>query len=208
MTKNTNRLVGAGVLSAIAASLCCITPVLAIISGASGVASSFSWMEPARPYLIGITILVLGFAWYQKLKPRTDEEIQCACEDETQSAVNAGKPNFWQSGKFLGIVTIFSVIMLAFPHYEHIFYTTDDQKEVVIVNASEIQKVAFEVKGMTCNSCTAHVENDVNKLPGILKVKANYEEATTEVQFDQSKVDVAQIQQAINNTGYKVLGSQ
>ena len=76
MNKKNNRLVGAGVLSAVAASLCCITPVLALISGASGVASTFSWMEPARPYLIGITVLVLGFAWYQKLKPRTAKEIQ------------------------------------------------------------------------------------------------------------------------------------
>lgn len=56
MNKKNNRLVGAGVLSAVAASLCCITPVLALISGASGVASTFSWMEPARPYLIGITV--------------------------------------------------------------------------------------------------------------------------------------------------------
>src|SRR5690606_32055212 len=82
MNKKNNRLVGAGVLSAVAASLCCITPVLALISGASGVASTFSWMEPARPYLIGITVLVLGFAWYQKLKPRTAEEIQCDCEED------------------------------------------------------------------------------------------------------------------------------
>ena len=82
MNKKNNRLVGAGVLSAVAASLCCITPVLALISGASGVASTFSWMEPARPYLIGITVLVLGFAWYQKLKPLTAEEIQCDCEED------------------------------------------------------------------------------------------------------------------------------
>ena len=52
MNKKNNKLVGAGVLSAVAASLCCITPVLALISGASGVASTFSWMEPARPYLV------------------------------------------------------------------------------------------------------------------------------------------------------------
>lgn len=61
---------GAGLISAIAASLCCITPVLALVAGSSGIAAGFSWLEPARPYLIGITILVLGFAWYQKLKYR------------------------------------------------------------------------------------------------------------------------------------------
>jgi len=40
------------------------------IAGTSGLASTFSWLEPFRPYFIGLTILVLGFAWYQKLKPK------------------------------------------------------------------------------------------------------------------------------------------
>src|SRR3990172_10982156 len=93
-------LIGAGILSAIAASLCCITPVLALIAGSSGIAATFSWLEPARPYLIGITVLVLGFAWYQKLKPKK-AEVDCDCEGDK-------KPSFMQSNKFLGIVTVFA----------------------------------------------------------------------------------------------------
>lgn len=207
------RLVGAGVLSAVAASLCCITPVLALISGASGVASTFSWMEPARPYLIGITVLVLGFAWYQKLIPiaigtRTAEEIQCDCEEDDLPAGKAGKKPFMQTKTFLGIVTVFAALMLTFPNYAHIFYPSNDKKEVLIVNASDIQTVTFDVKGMTCNSCASHVENDVNKLPGIVKVNASYEEATAKVEFDQTKVSLAQIEEAINGTGYKVEGKK
>ncbi len=200
-TEKAGSLVGAGVLTAIAASLCCITPVLALVSGASGIASAFSWMEPARPYLIGITVLVLGFAWYQKFKPRTAEEIACACEEDEN-------PSFWQTKKFLGMVTVFAALMLAFPNYAHIFYPSNDQKEVIIVNASDIQMVTFDVKGMTCNGCASHVENDVNKLPGIVKVDAVYEEATAKVEFDQTKVSLAQIEEAINNTGYKVIGKK
>lgn len=113
-TKSNKALLGTGVLTAIAASLCCITPVLAVVAGSSGIASSFSWMEPARPYLIGFTVLVLGFAWYQKLKPRTAEEIECDCEENE-------KPSFWQSRKFLGIVTVFAALMLTFPYYSSIF---------------------------------------------------------------------------------------
>ncbi len=200
-TEETDRLVGAGVFSAVAASLCCITPVLALISGTSGVATTFSWMEPARPYLIGITVLVLGFAWYQQLKPRTAEEIQCDCDED-------GKKPFMQTKTFLGIVTVFAALMLAFPNYAHIFYPSHDKKEVVIVNASDIQAVTFEVNGMTCNGCASHVENDVNKLPGIVKVDAIYEEATAIVEFDQTKVNLTQIEEAINGTGYKVVAKK
>ena len=67
--KSGNKLIGVGILTAMAASLCCITPVLALIAGASGLGSTFSWLEPYRTYFIGLTILVLVFAWFQKLKP-------------------------------------------------------------------------------------------------------------------------------------------
>ena len=118
------------------------------------------------------------------------------------------KKPFMQTKTFLGIVTVFAALMLAFPKYAHIFYPSNDNKEVVIVNASDIQTVAFDVKGMTCNGCASHVENDVNKLPGIVKVDAIYEEATAKVEFDQTKVSLAQIEEAINGTGYKVVGKK
>src|SRR5215218_6538080 len=98
-SKSKGMLLSAGIFSAVAASLCCITPVLALIAGTSGIASSFSWIEPARPYLMGISIAVLGFAWYQKL--RTQPVDDCGCE------VNE-KPKFIQLKTFLGIVTIFA----------------------------------------------------------------------------------------------------
>lgn len=200
MTKKSNRLAGAGVLSAIAASLCCITPVLALISGASGAASAFSWLEPLRPYLIGVTVLVLGFAWYQKLKPRTAEEIQCACEDDE-------KPSFWQSKKFLGIVTGFAILMLSFPYYGHIFYGNTD-KQVVVVSSDNVQEIEFNVSGMTCSSCEEHVKHAVNELPGIVSVSANSNEGIAIVKFDKTKTDKEAITNAIDATGYKVTGEK
>lgn len=200
-TGKSGKVAGAGLLVAISASLCCITPILALISGASGVASSFSFMEPFRPYLIGITILVLAFAWYQNLKPRTAEQIRCDCDE------NEKKP-FIQTKTFLGIVTVFAALMLAFPNYAHIFYPSNESKEIVIVNASDIQRVKFVIEGMTCNGCATHVESEVNKLPGIVSVDAIYEDATAEVAFDQSKVSLTQIEEAINGTGYKVVAQK
>jgi hypothetical protein len=40
--KSENKIVGLGLLTAISASLCCITPVLALLAGTSGLASTFS----------------------------------------------------------------------------------------------------------------------------------------------------------------------
>ena len=192
--KSENKLIGAGLLTAITASLCCITPVLALIAGTSGIASTFSWIEPFRPYLIGLTILVLGFAWYQKLKPR--KEMDCECETDE-------KPKFIQSKKFLGIVTVFAIVMLAFPYYSGIFYP-NTEKQIIVVDKSDIKTTEFTISGMTCASCEEHVNHEVNKLIGIVSSKTSYENGNAIIEFDRTKSNEAEIEKAINSTGYKV----
>ena len=192
--KTDKKLIGAGLLTAIAASLCCITPVLALIAGTSGLASTFSWLEPFRPYFIGLTILVLGFAWYQKLKPK--KQIDCNCESEE-------KPKFIQSKMFLGIVTAFAIVMLAFPYYAHIFYPKTE-KQVIVVDKSNVQTVEFTISGMTCASCEEQVNDEVYKLSGIIKATASFDNENAIVEFDNSKTNIAEIEKAINGTGYSV----
>lgn len=189
------KLIGTTIITAIAASLCCITPVLAIIAGTSGIASTFSWIEPFRPYLIALTILILAIAWYQKLKPKK-QEIDCECEDD--------KPKFINSKKFLLFVTLFAGLMLAFPYYTHIFYPNTN-KEVLYVSESNVNKVEYNIKGMTCTGCEVHIESEVNKLDGIIEVKSNHEKGNTIVKYDKTKVSLKEIEVAIGQTGYKII---
>jgi len=198
--QSSTKWAGASILAAFAASLCCITPVLALLAGTSGVASTFSWMEPFRPYLIGLTVAVLGFAWYQKVKPQKANEIDCDCEED-------GKPPFMQTKGFLGIVTVFAAVMLAFPMYSQIFYP-DNSKEVVVVNQSDIETASFEIKGMTCTGCEEHVKHAVNELDGIIGVTSSYNEGEASVKFDASKTTLESIIKAIDATGYHVTKSQ
>ncbi|CAA0152543.1 MULTISPECIES: mercuric transport protein MerTP [Tenacibaculum] len=189
-----NKLAITSILTAITASLCCITPVLALIAGTSGVASTFSWIEPFRPYLIGLTILVLLFAWYHKLTP--EKEIDCECETDK-------KPKFIQSKTFLGIVTIFAIVMLTFPYYSSIFYP-NSEKQIIVVDKSNIKTTEYKISGMTCASCEAHVNHEVNKLNGIINSKTSYENGNAIIEFDKTKTNEAEIEKAINSTGYKV----
>lgn len=193
MNKN-DGLLGAGLFAAFAASLCCITPVLALLAGTSGFASTFSWIEPFRPYLIGVTILMLGFAWYQKFNPK--KEIDCNCEPDE-------KPRFIQTKKFLGIVTVFAGLMLAFPLYSQIFYP-ETEKQVFTVDESNIQTVEFAIDGMTCAGCEEHVNHEVNKLTGIVKSSTSYEKGNAIIEFDNSKTNIIEIEKAIKRTGYSV----
>ena len=191
----SNSLLGLGLLTAITASLCCITPVLALLAGTSGFAATFSWMEPLRPYLIGVTFIVLGFAWYQQLKPKKD--IDCDCETDK-------KTSFFHSKIFLGIITIFSIIMLAFPYYTDIFYP-ENKAKIEWNNLKSINNLTLQVKGMTCESCNLHVEHTLAQLPGYLNAKADYKTGTVKVKFDASKSSEKEVKDAVNSTGYKII---
>jgi len=192
--QNNYKIILTGIFTAFAASLCCITPIIALIAGTSGIASTFSWLEPFRPYFIGLTILFLGFAWYQKLKPK--KQIDCNCDTEE-------KQKFIQSKIFLGIITAFTLIMLAFPYYSNIFYPKTE-KQILIVDKSNIQKVEFTISGMTCASCEEHVNHEVNTLSGIISSNTSYENGKTVVEFDKSKTNIIEIEKIINSTGYSV----
>ena len=192
--KTDIKLIGAGLLTTIAASLCCTTPVLVLIAGTSGLASTFSWLEPFRPYFISLTILVLSFDWYQKLKPK--KQIDCNCDKKEKSKII-------QTKMFLGIVTAFAIVMLAFPYYSSVFYPKIE-KIIIVVDESNIKKVEFKISGMTCASCEEHVNQEVNKLTGIISSIASYGNEKAVVEFDNSKTNITEIEKAINSTGYSV----
>ncbi|MCS5490889.1 mercuric transport protein MerTP [Algoriphagus limi] len=192
--KSGNKLVGLGLLTAISASLCCITPVLALIAGTSGLASTFSWLDPFRPYLIGITVVVLGFAWYQKLKPQT--QVDCDCDKQ-------GKTPFIQTKKFLGIVTLFAGLMMAFPMYVHIFFL-NTESQTVVTDPFNIKTAEFSIKGMTCEGCEQPINQEVNKLAGILKATVSYENGSAVIKFDQTQTSIFEIEEAIDRTGFIV----
>ena len=193
---STGKIMSAGVFTAIAASLCCITPVLALIAGTGSFASSFSWIAPARPFLIGLTVAVLGFAWYQKLKSIPVDECGCAAITE--------KPKFIQSKTFLLIVTIFAALMISFPSYAKLFFPKNE-KNVTVLEKSNIQTVELSIKGMTCEACEEHVNHEVNKLPGIIESTVSYENRNAIVKFDVSKTTIKDITAAVDATGYKVI---
>lgn len=192
------KILGAGLFTAFAASLCCITPLLALVAGSSGIASAFSWLEPFRPYLIFLTILIIGFAWYQKLTPQKTNE--CDCDIST-------KPKFIQTKLFLGLVTIFTALMIVFPYYSKVFYP-EIKGKAIVTNTTSIREVKLKIKGMTCAACEEHIQHAVNILPGIFSSEISYANGNGSVKFDTLKTNIKFIEKAINTTGYTITESK
>jgi copper chaperone CopZ len=87
--------------------------------------------------------------------------------------------------------------------YSGIFYS-NTEKQITVVDKSDIKITEFKISGMTCASCEEHVNHEVNKLNGIVNSKASYENGNVIIEFDRTKTNETEIEKAINSTGYKV----
>ena len=60
----------------------------------------------------------------------------------------------------------------------------------------------FNITGMTCSACSAHVEKSVSKLAGIESVSVNLLQNSMSVSFDNALVAIEDIMEAVKSGGY------
>ena len=197
--KTNKFLQNSAIVTAVLASLCCITPVLAVLGGLSGIATTFSFLEPLRPFFIAFTAIVLGYALYKAYKPKKQNDIDCACEID--GAEN--KKSFINSKAFLWMITGISVLLITFPYYSKAFFPAKDN--VVIVQSNNIVKAKMEIEGMTCTGCEESINYALKNEPGVISATSSYKTGIAYVEYDKTKVKPEQLKKVVEeNVGYKV----
>ena len=190
------RVATTGIFAALAASSCCIPPVIAAIAGVGGISSSLSWMEPFRPYLIFIAVIAIGYAWYTHLKPKKEDDC---CEVDA-------KPKWYQTKGFLVGITLFAILSIGFPYYSGIFFSNNTANKTIIVKENDVLQASLTIEGMTCAGCEHHVNQVLKDSEGVVEASSSYETGMAIVKFDKSKVSIDELAEAIEKeTGYKVV---
>ncbi len=70
------------------------------------------------------------------------------------------------------------------------------------VYAAESKTVTLDVPGMTCKFCPITIRKALQKVPGVIEAKAEYETKTATVIFDPDKTNVEALTKATANAGY------
>ncbi|GAB1416012.1 heavy metal translocating P-type ATPase [Paludibacter sp.] len=63
----------------------------------------------------------------------------------------------------------------------------------------------FDIKGMSCSACVAHVEKAVKKLDGIQALNVNLLTNSMSVRYDESNISASEIEAAVNDIGYEAV---
>lgn len=193
-SKSNRALLGSGLLLALSSSLCCVVPILAIVSGSGSMAASIGWATPLRPYLLITTVVVLGFAFYRVYRPRPKDECGCVAQK-----------SWLQSKTFLWIIASVSLVLTAFPYYAKFLQPQPGLQKVVVNDSAGIRRAVLDIEGMSCAACENHVNYALQKKDGVVMCETSYAKGTTTIEFDTTKVSLSQLVSAIEQeTGYKV----
>ena len=156
--------------------------------------SFFSRIIAFWPFIIALVLLLLVILWYQNIKnmQRSKKRGVGHPRQGTQSLV------------FLGIVTVFVVIMLAAPYY---LESLDDNEKSATeqIDPEHRTELVLTVHGMTCGGCEALIQRKVGELDGIESVNANNLQEEVFVVYDKSKLTESVISETIEKAGYSVV---
>ena len=67
-----------------------------------------------------------------------------------------------------------------------------------------MEKKTLDVKGMSCGHCKAAVEGALKELDGVSGAEVDLKAGKVDVTFDEAKVTVAAMKEAIEEQGYDV----
>ena len=189
-----------GLLAAIASSLCCIAPALALIGGITGAAGAFAWIEPLRPYLLGMAVISLSIAWYLHLTKKDNcKGDSCSCAESARR-----QPSWMHSRAFLIAITAFALTAGTYPYMLGWINKTHHSAVQTAPTSDDVETLVLDIDGMTCTGCEYHIEHALQKLNGVFSADASYEKGTALVSFDPNLLPIDTIIHTVNQTGYTV----
>lgn len=198
--KNLPLVLG-GLLAAVAASSCCVLPLLLGVAGA-GTLGAGAALAPYRPYLIGLTALLLGGAFYLAYRP--GGSTACAtttgcCPPATDAANKsrqAGRLGLWCVAATTVAVTVYPWI--AGLRVAGAAAATPVQSAVAV----KASVAVFAIGNMTCAECTGGIADALRKTPGVYGAEVDFDTKRATVRYDAARIGAAGLREAIGRTGF------
>lgn len=187
----------ASAAAAIGASLCCILPIIAAMTGAGAIAAGVAF-EKWRPYLLGLTLLLLAgsllLAW-------RDRKKACAA-----GGLCATKPIDRWNHLALGILAAGVVALATFPYYSGVVaqMVVRQPSPDHSVSPTALSTVAFRVPDMDCPACAVSLSAALRKLPGVADAKLDVESRRAVVTYDPATQSIPALERVITDAGFHI----
>lgn len=183
------------VLSAIAASSCCVPPLILLGMtllgiGTVGLAGFSSTLGAMKWYIMPLAIIGVSVSFYMYFKEKKK------CKGTVCKMANA---TFTKT--MLTISTLVVSGFLTWSIYPYILGASPIQVD----GNSSAHLAVYEIDGMTCGGCEISVDEAVKATDIIDSVKSSFIEGKAFVWYGDDNVDMSLVEDAIRSVGYKPL---
>jgi mercuric ion transport protein len=191
---------GGAVAAALASSLCCLGPLVAVGLGLGAFGAA---VEPLRPYLLVASAVALGFGFRQVyLRQRRACAVDGACRSDRASRTTL---------IVLFIAALATLALGAAPYAAGPLVAAfseakaaSDQGAAAEASGVVTAKARLEVKGMTCVGCETTVRLALERTPGAVSASVRYARNEALVEYDPARTNPAALAEAIRReTGYE-----
>lgn len=151
------------VVAAIAASVCCIGPLVAVLLGTGSLAAA-SGLQKWRPVFLGMTFVLLAVAWYlTHRKPKV--------EAGEEGAACAVKPAAKGSKVVLWIATILAIGLAALPLYAGtVAWLFRPHGPAPTRGAgANVATLRVKIASMDCAACAVNIQRTLAKEDGVVR---------------------------------------
>ena len=66
-----------------------------------------------------------------------------------------------------------------------------------------MKEIKLKIEGMHCTGCSSRLEKVLNNTDGVEKATVSFEEKQAIITYNESQIDIAQIKETIEGTGFK-----
>lgn len=188
---------GAGVISALLASLCCLGPLLMLGLGL-GTFAAASWFAVWRPVFLAITFALLGAGWFFALRRR---RAACATEGAGCATERGGRASIL----LLVLATLAAGAFAAYPLVAGRVAAAVAGSSTAgdASNAAEVRTLNVRIPSMDCEACAVGIAATLRREPGIVSAEVTYATKTAVVRFDPRATGMEKILGTIDATGFK-----
>jgi mercuric ion transport protein len=178
-------------LSALAASSCCLGPLLLAALGAGG-AGAFAAMASLRPYILAVTLALLAAGFYLTYRrPRAAAGDACGCERPRAS--RAGRVGLW-------VATALVLLLAASPT---LLAKALDRPAKAATSEARTERLTIVVKGVDCQACAVPLRGALAKVGGLHDLALDVPTQTATVTYEPAPGRAEAYVAAIDGLGYE-----
>lgn len=189
----TNASIAGAAVAALAASSCCLGPLLLAALGVGG-AGAIATLGAYRPYLLAGTFALLGAGFFFSYRgPRVAPTDACGCDKPRAS--RAGRVGLW-------VATVLVVLVAAAPPLLA-RWAEASQPSASARPGTVLAKATIRVEGIDCEACAAPMRATLAKVGGFHSLQLDIPRQTVTVTYEPAPDRLTAYVSAIAALGYE-----